>query len=68
MLVKAKLSVTLVSLTIRDGKCILLRAQVEIYPALQIFRLQKTPYVYRAKYLKNDQSWRYVSWTNPIES
>lgn len=56
MLVKAKLSVTLVSLTIRDGKCILLRAQVEMFPALQIFRLQKTPYVYRAKYLKNDES------------
>lgn len=66
MLVKAKLSVTLVSLTIRDGKCILLRVQVEMFPALQIFRLQKTPYVYRAKYLKNDESWRYVSWTNPI--
>lgn len=56
MLVKAKLSVTLVSLTIRDGKCILLRAQEEMYPALQICRLRKTPYVYRAKYLKNDES------------
>ena len=46
MLVKAKLSVTLVSLTIRDGKCILLRAQIEMYAALQIFRLQKTPLMF----------------------